>query len=296
MHWTRQSAGDKVFGILNGTIMIIFSFLCIYPFVYIGVLSLNDAIDAQRGGIYFWPRVFSLQNYGALFQNDTIITAYGISVARVLLSIVSQVLLNAMFAHAITKKSFFAREFLKWWILIPMYFGGGLLPYYMILYYTHMINAFRTYIVPALYGSFWIILLMTNIKEIPQSLEESATIDGASEFKIFFQIILPLIKPVLAAIALFVGVGAWNDWFTGYTFITNTKLWCAQNVLLFIMQSNEPANLAIAAKLHKGAKITVTPESIKMAMLMVTTIPIICIYPFLQKYFVKGVMIGSIKE
>lgn len=292
----KLSFTEKVFNKFNYIFMALFSFACIYPFIYIAAISLNDALDSQRGGIYLWPRIFTLDNYKALFQNSTIITAYAVTAARVIASIVTQVLLNAMFAYAITKKDFILRKFLKWWIFIPMYFVAGIIPTYMVLYYTHLLNNFLTYIIPTLYAPFYIILLMTNIKAIPPSLEESAQMDGANEFTIFFQIVLPLIKPILAAIALFIGVWAWNDWYTGYTFITNTKLWCAQNVLLFIMQSNEPANLALMAKLHRGSRRVVTAESVKMAMLMVTTLPIIFIYPFLQKHFVKGVMIGSIKE
>lgn len=292
----KNSIGDRIFNLFNYAFMTFFSITCVYPFIYVAAISLNDATDAQRGGIYLLPRVVSLSNYAALFQDDTILVAYGISIARVLMSIFTQLFFCSLFAYAMTRKEFIGRKFLKWWIFIPMYFSGGLIPYYMVLYYTHMLNSFLTYIVPGLFSTFYIIVFMTNIKEIPPSLEESARIDGAGEPVLFFRIILPMIKPVLAAIALFIGVGAWNDWFTGYTFISNTKLWTAQNVLLFILQSNEPSNLAAIAKINKGIKSTVTAESIKMAMLMVTTVPILCIYPFLQKYFVKGVMIGSIKE
>jgi len=279
--------------------MVIFAFMCVYPFIYVTAISFNESLDATRGGIYFWPRAFTLENYKAVFQNDTIVRAYGVTIARVSVSIATQIICNALFAYAMTRSEFILRGFLKWWIFIPMYFGGGLIPYYMILSYTGLLNSFWTYIIPGLYSTFYIILLMTNIKGLPASLTESAEIDGASDPLIFWRIVLPLMKPVLAAIALFVGVGAWNDWYTGYTFISDDRLWPVQNVLLFIMQSNEPANLAMMQKLRQGSgavKVTVTAESIKMAMLIVTTVPVMLIYPFLQKYFVKGVMIGSIKE
>lgn len=290
----RRSSGEKAFYVFNILFMLFFSALCIYPFVYIGAISFNDAMDAQKGGIYLWPRQFTFANYTAIFQNDDIFRAYLITAARVTLGVASQVVLVAMFAYALTKKDFPVRRFLNWWIVIPMFLGGGLIPYYITLNKLHLLNTFLIYIIPALYASFHILLLRTFISEIPDALEESARIDGATELSIFFRIVFPLSMPALATVALFVGVGHWNDWFTGFTFISNTNLWTAQNLLLFMIQTNEAANLAILNQINRGAR-TVTSESIKMAMLIVTTLPILCIYPFLQKYFVKGIMLGSLK-
>ena len=286
---------DVIFNIINYSFMVIFSFLCIYPFIYIAVISFNDANDAVRGGIYFWPRVFSVANYNAIFQNDTILKAYLVTISRVVLSILTQLLMCSLFAYGISKNEFRARKFLNWWIIIPMYFWGGLIPYYIVLKSLGLLNNFFTYIIPVLYNTFNILLLRTSIKEIPAAMEESAKLDGANEPVIFFRIIIPLIKPTLAAITLFIGVGAWNDWYTGFTFISNSELWCAQNILLYLLQSNEASNLVSIAKMRRGATINVTAESVKMAMLIVTTLPVLFIYPFLQKYFVKGIMIGSLK-
>jgi putative aldouronate transport system permease protein len=290
----RRSKAENWFYFFNILFMIGFSILCLYPFIYIAAISLNDAMDAQRGGIYLWPRIFTLSNYKAIFLNNDIFQGYLVTVARVSVGVVSQVLLVAMFAYALTKKDFPLRKLLNWWIIIPMFLGGGLIPYYIVLQNLHLLNSFWTYIIPALYASFNIILLRTFMLEIPPDLEESAKIDGASELSIFFKIIFPLSMPALATIALFVGVGHWNDWFTGFTFISNPKLWTAQNLLLFLIQSNEASNIAVLNKLQKGTR-TVTAESVKMAMLIATTLPILFIYPFLQKYFVKGIMVGSLK-
>lgn len=292
----KTKPGDMVFNITNYSFLLVFCFLCVYPFIYITAISFNDAKDAVRGGIYFWPRVFSLANYNVIFQNDTILRAYIVTILRVASSIFLQLLLGSLFAYGISRNEFQARKFLNWWIIIPMYFWGGLIPYYIVLKSIGLLNNFFTYIIPVLYSSFNILLLRTSIKEVPVAMEESAKLDGANEPVIFFRIIIPLIKPTLAAIALFIGVGAWNDWYTGFTFISNSKLWCAQNVLLYLLQSNEASNLVNIAKMKKGTTIKVTAESVKMAMLIVTTVPVLCIYPFLQKYFVKGIMIGSLKE
>ncbi len=290
----RVSLGEKIFNVFNMMFMVLFCTLCLYPFIYILAISLNDAVDAQRGGIYLWPRVFTFSNYKAIFENNNIFTGYIVTIARVVLGVVSQVLLVAMFSYAVTKKSFSPRTFLNWWIVIPMFLSGGLIPYYITLQQVGLLNQFLVYIIPALYVPFHILLLRTFIAELPEALEESAKIDGASEFTIFFKIIFPLSMPALATIALFVGVGHWNDWFAGFTFISNSDLWTAQNLLLFLIQTNEAANIAVINKM-RGGSIKVTAESIKMAMLIVTTAPILFIYPFLQKYFVKGIMLGSLK-
>lgn len=292
----KPMIGNYIFNTINHILLILFSIMCIYPFIYVGALSLNEASDAARGGIYFWPRVFTLQNYAAIFNNTTIITAYGVTVARVLLTLLLHLFFTIMFAFALTKKEFRPRKFLNWWIVIPMYFTGGLIPFYIILRYLGLLNNFLVYIIPAIFSSFNILLVRTALKDIPPALEEAAAIDGASEPRILFGILTPMIKPVLAAIALFTGVAAWNDWYTGFTYISNTKLWCVQNVLLYLLRSNEASNLVMIAKMKSGLKMTVTAESIKMAMLIVTTLPILCIYPFLQKYFIKGIMVGSLKE
>lgn len=284
------------FSILPVVLLLVFCLLCIYPFWYIIILSLNDAQDAARGGIYFFPREFSWANYIAVFRNDTILLAYGVTFLRVVLNVFLQIFLCSMFAYGISKRNFKLQKFLNWMIVIPMYFAAGLIPVYVLYNKLNLLNHFSVYIFPVLYNSFHILLMRTSIREIPEALEESARLDGANDGILFFRIILPLIKPVLATVALFIGVAAWNDWYVGFTFITNEKLWSIQNVLLYIIQSNEASNLARIAKMRQGMSITVTAESVKMAMIVLTALPILCIYPFVQRYFVKGVMIGSLKE
>lgn len=289
----KCSAG--LFQGISIALLLIFCALCIYPFLYIIILSLNDAQDAARGGIYLFPRQFSLANYEAVFKNATILLAYGVTILRVLLNVVLQIFLCSMFAYGISKRQFKLQKFLNWMIIIPMYFTAGLIPTYLLYSKLNLLNHFAVYILPVLYNSFHILLMRTSIREIPDALEESARLDGANDGIVFFRIILPLMKPVLATVALFIGVGAWNDWYVGFTFITNENLWSIQNVLLYIIQSNEASNLARIAKMRQGMGVTVTAESVKMAMIVLTTLPILCIYPFVQKYFVKGVMIGSLK-
>ncbi|OUS69705.1 hypothetical protein B1748_30670 [Paenibacillus sp. MY03] len=284
-----------LFAVVNGLVMLLFTLACIYPFYYVLIVSLNDPLDAQRGGLYLWVRSFSFENYKAIFQTSELLNAYQITLFRVIVGSVLHLLLTAMFAFALTKKHFVFRKFLTWWMLIPMYFSGGLIPTYVVMDMLGLVNNVMVYVLPHLLATFHILILRTFLNELPAALEESAVIDGASDFSLFWRIVVPLSTPVLATVALFIGVFHWNDWFSGFTYMTSEDLWTAQNVLLKIIQTNEASNIASISKMDAGFKATVTAESVKMAMLVITTVPVIVVYPFLQKYFVKGMMLGSVK-
>lgn len=284
-----------LFAVVNGLVMLLFTLACIYPFYYVLIVSLNDPLDAQRGGLYLWVRSFSFENYKAIFQTSELLNAYQITLFRVIVGSVLHLLFTAMFAFALTKKHFVFRKFLTWWMLIPMYFSGGLIPTYVVMDMLGLVNNVMVYVLPHLLATFHILILRTFLNELPAALEESAVIDGASDFSLFWRIVVPLSTPVLATVALFIGVFHWNDWFSGFTYMTSEDLWTAQNVLLKIIQTNEASNIASISKMDAGFKATVTAESVKMAMLVITTVPVIVVYPFLQKYFVKGMMLGSVK-
>lgn len=287
-----------VFDIINHGFMILFSFICLYPFIYVAALSFNEGIDAQRGGIYFLPRVFSLANYQTIFKDDAILTAYGITLFRVITGTVLSLGLCAASAYAMSRPALPFRKVFNWMVLLPMYFSGGLIPTYLVINGLGLRDNILVYVVPALYGSFNIILIRSFIKSLPDALCESAKLDGANEFVLFTRIIFPLLGPVLATVALFIAVGHWNDWFTGTLYVSSKKLWPASTLLLNILKSSEITSYINPKHLQPGAlarKNVVTPEAIKMAMLIVTTVPILVVYPFLQKYFVKGVMVGSLK-
>ncbi|BBH21545.1 sugar ABC transporter permease [Paenibacillus baekrokdamisoli] len=284
-----------LFVICNSALMLLFIFVCIYPFYYVIIISLNDPLDAQRGGIYLFIRSFSIENYKAIFKTAELLNAYQITIFRVVVGSLLHLVLTSMFAYALTKKHFVFRKFLTWWMLIPMYFSGGIIPTYVVMDMLGLVNNIMIYVLPHLLATFHILIMRTFLSELPPSLEESAVIDGAGDVAVYWKIIIPLSTPVLATIALFIGVFHWNDWFTGFTYMTSENLWTAQNVLLKIIQTNEASNIAYISKMDSGLKATVTAESVKMAMLVLTTIPVIVVYPFLQKYFVKGMMLGSVK-
>lgn len=293
----RNSIGDTVFNRLNELFMIVFAFICVYPFIYVLALSLNDGLDAQSGGIYFFPRKFSLENYATIFKNPDIVNSYSITLFRVVVGTILSVLLVAACAYAMSRHTLPFRKLFNWMILIPMYFSGGMIPYYLLVSSLGFRDSIWVYVIPSLYGSFNIILMRTFMKQLPESLNESARLDGAGDFTIFVRIIIPLSMPVFATVALFTAVYHWNDWFTATLFATSKKTWPASTLLLNILKASEISSF-ISTKFFVtgGRKRVVTPEALKMAMLVVTTLPIVIVYPFLQKYFVQGVMIGSLKE
>jgi putative aldouronate transport system permease protein len=280
--------------------MVLFAFFCLYPFVYILALSFNDGQDAMRGGIFLFPRVFTVQNYITIFKDSRLIRSFSISIFRTVLGIVFGVMVNALFAYAISKSDLPGRKFFNWLIVIPMYFGAGIIPYYLICQKMHLINTVWVYIIPWLAAPFHIMLIRIAIKEIPPSLEESAQIDGAGFLTIFGRLILPLIIPSLATVALLTGIFHWNDWLEGTIMATKSSMWPLQTLLLNILQGSDMSaflregNMSTAGRLMR--RIAVTPESLKMAMLVVTVVPIFMVYPFAQKYFIRGMMMGSIKE
>lgn len=293
----KSSAWDSIFNCLNGSFMIAFAFVCLYPFIYVLALSLNEGIDAQKGGIYFWPRQFSLESYSAIFKNPDILNAYSITLFRVILGTLLSILFVAACAYAMSRKTLPFRRFFNWMILIPMYFSGGIIPYYLVISGLGLKDSIWVFVIPFIYSSFNIILMRTFMVQLPESLNESAKLDGAGDFIIFTRIILPLSMPVIATVALFTAVYHWNDWYTATVFSTGKKMWPVSTLLLNILKSSEISSF-VNTKFFMlgGRKRVVTPEALKMAMLIVTTLPIVIVYPFLQKYFVKGVMIGSIKE
>lgn len=292
----KRTRTDLIFDIFNCILMTFILFITLYPFWYIIAVSFNEGTDAARGGIYFWPRIFSLDNYKAVFQNATLSDAFIVTIAKTILGTFVHVLFTGIIAFALSHKELLFRKFYMIAGTITMFFGGGLIPYYLLIRDLHLRNTFWMYIIPAMF-SFWdMVIMMTFFRELPKELTESAKIDGAGDLKIFWSVVLPLSAPILATMALFNGVGQWNDFFTGVIYIDNQKLLPIQTVLYKIVAENTASTMLMQVNLpDKIAQRKITSESIKLATMVVTTVPIICVYPFLQKYFVKGILIGSVK-
>jgi putative aldouronate transport system permease protein len=275
-------------------IMIIICVITLFPVWNMVVLSFNDSMDTLMGGVYLWPRKFSLESYRMVFMDKAIITAFSVTILRTIVGTLSSVLFTSMVAYAFSKKHIFGRKLYLTAGTITMFFSGGLIPYFILLRSLGLYDSFLVYIIPSLFNFFNCIVFMTFFREIPASLEESAKIDGANDFFIFLRIILPCSMPVIATITLFNGVGHWNDYFSGVMFINNPDLQPIQTFLYRVIAGSSQTKSIVGMPAGVMAQ-AVSSQSVRLATMTVTTAPIICIYPFLQRYFVKGVMIGAIK-
>jgi len=301
MEFYKTSTGEKLFKIVIYILIILLCLSIILPFLNILALSFNAGKDAERGGIYFWPREWSLDNYKEVFSSSNIWNAFWISLFRTVLGTLASVFLTAAAAYALKSKTLPGVKFFTMLIFFTMLFGGGIIPYYMLLKDLNLINTIWVYVIPGLYSAWNIIIMRTFFSQISVSLEESARIDGYNDLSIFLRIIMPLSRPVIAVIALFNAVGHWNDWFTGAFYVRDAKL----RPLSTLLQEMLTRADALRKTLEQAAgtkqydmldKIQVTGNSLKMATIIIVVAPIILVYPFIQKYFAKGVMIGSIKE
>lgn len=275
--------------------MVLICFLMVYPIWYVIVNSFSQGTEVLKGGIYWWPRAFCLENYEAVFKNKEIFTSFGITVLKTVVGTVTSVLFTAMVAYGLSKTYLIGRKFFMVFGIITMFFSGGLIPYFLLIKSLGMLDSFWVYIIPSLFSFYNAIIFMTFFRNIPTELEESAKIDGANDFVIFAKIILPVSMPVIATIALFNGVGQWNDYFTGVIYITNEQWLTPIQTFLYKIISESSSTRIVANMPASVRNSMVTSTTVKYATMVVTTFPIICVYPFLQKYFVQGIMIGSVK-
>ena len=300
----RTDVGNFIF---DAIIFIVLAFVVVatvYPFWNTIAISLNEGLDSLKGGIKLWPRKFTMQNYKNLFTTDRIFHAGIISVSRTIIQTVLCVFCTSILAYSLSRKEFVLRKPLTTILVISMYVNAGLIPGYMLIKNLHLLGKYAVYIVPGLVDIFNFILVRTYINGLPDSFVESARIDGANEFRIFMQIIMPLIVPSIAMICLFTAVNAWNSWFDTYLYASNKpRLHSLQYVLMSILQAsqNQSASAAVANSMavaaSSGASTSIsTPISTRSAITVVATLPILIVYPFVQKYFVVGMTIGGVKE
>ena len=268
----------------------------LYPFLNVLALSFNESSDSLKGGVYIWPRVFTLRNYAKIFEYKDLMTGFINTVLRTVIGTTLSLIFTSMTAFVLSRRDFFLRKLATVMFTTTMYVSGGLVPTYLLMRQLHLMNNFLVYIIPGLLWVYCVILMRTYIDSLPISLQESAVIDGANDFYIYLRIIMPLCLPSLATVLLFYAVGNWNDWFTAYLYTSGRKdLTLLQFELQKILQdSNAAANFS--PDLDMRSRIAeVTPKSVQMAVTVVVTVPIIMVYPFIQKYFIKGMTIGAIK-
>lgn len=280
--------------------LIVFALSTLYPFLNAIAISLNEGLDTAKGGITLWPRAFTLENYEVVFQDERLMSGFVISVLRTIVGTVSAILATAIFSYGMTKRELMGRKYYMLMCIFTMYFSGGLIPTFLLIRNLGMFNSFWVYIIPSLIGVWNMIIFRTFFQGLPQGLEESAKIDGCGNWGTLFRIVLPLSGPVIATLSLFTAVGHWNEWFVASIYISKEELLPIQTILKQILASNivseQTANLDAAAQAHMAQAKTVTSKSLSMATMMVATLPIVMVYPFVQKYFVKGVLVGSLKE
>jgi putative aldouronate transport system permease protein len=293
----RKSASDRVIDSIIVFFMLIVIVVMLYPLWNTLIVSFNDARDSIKGGLYLWPREWTLFNYQSVFKTEKVFNAFLISVARTVITTVLNVFFSGLLAYVLSHKDFVFRRFLTIFMVMTMYINAGLIPQYFLYRSLGLIDSFWVYVLPALVGAFNVIVIRTYINSLPASLTESAKIDGASEMKIYFNIIIPMCLPVLATVALWVAVGSWNSWFDSFIFAPKQELSTLQYEMMKILSSSMQQGIRQPDYLQQSQqqRSMVTPNSLRAAMTMVATVPILIVYPFLQKYFVT-VNIGSVKE
>ena len=289
---------DRLFPIINTIILTLLMFITLYPVINTVAYSFNDGTDALRGGIGLWPRVFSTKSYTSILSDSAIYQAAFISAAKTVLTTLLNLFWTGMLAYALSRKEYVLRKVITTVLVFTMYVNAGLIPNYLLISRTlGLKNTFLVYIIPTMFSCFNMIVIRTYIAGLPDALVESARIDGAGDLRAYWQIIFPLCTPVLATVALFVAVGAWNSWF-------DTYLYCGQEADLYSLQYILKMKLATTQNSANAAQTSVdalktttltTPVTIRCSITVISTVPILIVYPFLQKYFVTGMALGAVK-
>ncbi|MDF2925370.1 MAG: transporter permease [Paenibacillaceae bacterium] len=286
---------DMLFNTFNYSFLTLLLVLTVYPFYYIFIYSISDSFEAQKG-VFLWPAGLSLESYNAAFQLKGIGNAAAVSVMRTLIGTVITVLCSSYFAYLITKRELPLRKVIYRFVLVTMYFNAGFIPWYLTMKAYNLQNSFLLYVLPNALIGFYIILIKTFMEQLPPSLEESAKMDGAGYFKTFTHIVFPLSMPIIATIAVFAAVGQWNTWFDNFFLVSNPKLQTLQLLLYnFLSQTNSLAGMTGEELTRAGTVRVMTPQSVQMTITMLVTLPIVLVYPFLQRFFVKGIMLGAVK-
>lgn len=289
----KKSREDYVMDTIIAITVVIVFFCCFYPFYFSVILSFNNGLDAARGGIYFWPRTWTLENYQSFFSDSVWIRGIGLSAVRTVIGTVITTLFTAIVAYGLSFKHLKLRNIYIGIIIFCMYFNGGLIPYYMVLKQLSLLNTFLVYIIPQSLNLFYVIVAISFFQQIPQELYESAKLDGAGELKAMTNIIFPLSLPLLATIAIFAGVAHWSAWFDSAFFVQDSKLRTLGYLLVDVI--NKSTSNSTGSGASAQAHASVTPLAIQATAMVIAVAPIMAIYPFMQKYFITGLTVGSVK-
>jgi putative aldouronate transport system permease protein len=289
----KESRAFKIFNLCNIVFMLAIATVTLYPLLYVAFASFSDSHRLMaHEGLLLKPLGFDVGSYRMVFKNPMILRGYINTVIIVLLGVTVNIILSSVGAYFLSRKNVLWKNAIMIMIVVTMYFNGGLIPFYLTVKALHLDNSYLALIFPVAINTFNLIIMRTSFASIPDSLEESARIDGASHFNILFRIIIPLSKATIAVMILYYSVGHWNSWFNAMIFIRKRELFPLQLILREILIQNDTSNMSIGVDAMDRESVA---ESIKYAIIIVATLPILTIYPFLQKYFVKGVMIGAVK-
>lgn len=289
----KRSTGEKIFDFCNILFMLFMIVITLYPFLYVVFGSVSMPAEFSRHtGLLLAPTGFQLEAYRLVLQNEDILTGYLNTLIYVGAGTSISILLTILMAFVVSRKKLMLKSFLIKMMMLTMFFSGGMIPTYLMMQDIGIMGTRFSVILPGLISVTNVIILRTAFMGIPQGLEESAKIDGANDFIVLFKVIVPLSMPAIAVMVLFYGVGRWNSWFDAFLYLRNRELFPLQLILREILVESSTDNMMISLGALNGLDMS---EIIKYATIIVSTIPILCIYPLLQKHFVKGVMIGAIK-
>ncbi len=295
----KQSLGDKLISIITYVLFAAFAFVCIYPFYYIFINTISSNILSERGLIIFLPKEIHFSNYIKALQIPGLFNAAMVSVGRTVIGTFLTVIATAFLGFMFTRESLWARKFWYRFVVITMYFNAGIIPWYLTMKNLHLTDNFWGYILPTIVTPFYIILAKTFVESIPKELQQAAEIDGAGTMKVFARVIIPVIKPIMATVAIFSAVNHWNAFQDTLLLMTNNKLYSLQFILYqYLNQASSLKALVGSAGgtgLAQAVATAQTATSIRMTVTIIVVAPILLIYPIFQRYFVKGIMIGAVK-
>lgn len=287
-----------LFEFVTVVLLIIIGLITLYPFWNVFVLALNEPLDTLRGGVYFWPRKFTLENMRQILSMRTLAVAFKNSILRTVIGTAFSVVSISMFSYCLSRRDYILRKPLQRMLVTSMYINGGLIPYFFVIKNLGLYDNFMVYIIPFMLNAFYVMFTRAFMDSLPDSLHESAEIDGANDFQIYLKIIIPLSLPILATLILFCAVDQWNSWYDTHMYTKSEALTTLQHELVKVL-SKSTAKISnyrdLQSKLASGQSVVSTPQSIRMAITVVATVPILLVYPFVQRYFITGLTLGALK-
>lgn len=290
---TGRKQRKHAFDWINVTIMLLFALISVYPLIYVLAGSFSEGKDYINGGIYLFPRVFSTENYYVVLNDVRLWKSYGITIASTVLGTVTAVIFTAIVAFAMSRPNLLCKSWIYRFFVFTMFFGGGLIPYFWVINLLGLFDSFFVYIIPALFSVYNMLVFVNFFKTIPEEIHESAVMDGASEFRIFFKIILPLSGPVVSTVALWIAVGHWNSFFETMIYTSNNNLWSLQYYLMKVIKESSLPDTSASLPIELLEKVA--PETVSLAAIIISVIPIFILYPLILKTLTKGVVVGSLK-